>query len=194
MPDTRDPFPFPKYENDDDFRGRKRETQCHRYLQPTHLAQQEDPWNRLNAAETVASASKGIYLYNPKAPRDSLDIHLNAVYDHSKEFLKQKNEVLLQKSTCDPQRGCWSSTNDQVQEETFRKKLAKDAVQKDICGCVPIKEEIGAPNLRERSPPRHWMSPTKLSIHSMDGAIRSQHTAATNGGYSRKIDGGFFTI
>ncbi|XP_067913802.1 cilia- and flagella-associated protein 276 [Heterodontus francisci] len=193
MPETRDPFPFPKYENDDDFRGGRKAEQSRQYLQPTHLAQQENPWNRLNAAVTVASASKGIYLYNPKAPRDSLDLHLNTVYNHSEDFLKHKNEVLLQKSTCDPQSGCWLSTNDQQPEDIFRKKMVKDAVQKDICGCAPQQPDTSAHYLCDRPPPKLWMSPTKLSEHSMDGAIRSQHTAATNRGYSRKFDGGFFT-
>lgn len=172
----------------------QRQEQSFQYEQPTHLAQQEDPWNRLHAAATVASANKGIYLYNPKAPKDSLDIHLNAVYDHSNAFLKQKNEVILQKTTCDPQRGCWLSTNGQLPEDVFRRKIARDRVQKDICGCAHDHTETSAIYVRARSPPRFWVSPTKSSIHSISGAITSQHTAATNGGYSRKIDGGFFTI
>ncbi|XP_059806374.1 cilia- and flagella-associated protein 276 [Hypanus sabinus] len=194
MPDTREPFPFPKYENDDDFRGRQKENQSFQYQKPTHLAQQEDPWNRLHATATVSSASKGIYLCNPKAPKDSLDIHLSAIYDHSNEFLKHKNEVLLQKSTCDPQSGCWLSSNELEPEEVFHRKIMKDRVQQDICGCVPEHTGTGATYLQARSPPRLWISPTKSSIHSIDGAITSQHTAATNGGYSRKIDGGFFAI
>uniref|UniRef100_UPI00398EA7A9 cilia- and flagella-associated protein 276 n=1 Tax=Pristiophorus japonicus TaxID=55135 RepID=UPI00398EA7A9 len=194
MPETRDPFPFPKYENDDTFRGRKKDMQSIKCQEPTHIAQLADPWNRLNAAATVASANKGIYLHNPKAPKDSLDIQLNAVYNHSKEFLKHKNEIMLQKSSCEPDSACWLNRSDKSQEETFRKKMAKDAVHKGICGCAPEKDDTGAHNLHQRASPRLWISPKKLSIHSMEGAITSQHTAATNGGYSRKFDGGFFTI
>lgn len=40
---------------------------------------------------------------------------------------------------------------------------------------------------------RHWINPKKESIHSIQGSIVSPHTAATNGGYSRKNDGGFFS-
>ncbi|XP_038676295.1 protein C1orf194 homolog [Scyliorhinus canicula] len=193
MPETRDPFPFPRYENDDDFRGQNKDTQGQQYPKPTHLAQQEDPWNRLNATLTVSSANKGIYIYNPKAPRDSLDLHLNTVYNHSEDFLKYKNEVLLQKQTCDPQRGCWLGMDEQQPEDILRRKIAKETVQKDICGCAPEEPEARAHYLCERPPPRLWMSPAKLSIYSIDGTIRSQHTAATNRGYSRKFDGGFFT-
>ena len=35
--------------------------------------------------------------------------------------------------------------------------------------------------------------PKKESIHSVKGAIDSHHSAATNAGYSRKHDGGFYT-
>ncbi|XP_060701003.1 cilia- and flagella-associated protein 276 [Hemiscyllium ocellatum] len=192
MPETRDPFPFPRYENDDDFRGQKKDTQVPQYLKPTHLAQQQDPWNRLSAAVTVASANKGIFLYNPKAPKDSLDLHLSSVYNHSGDFLKHKNEVLLQKITCDPQRGCWLGMDDQLPEDIFRRKMAKDSVQKDICGCAPEEPDTRANYLCERPPPKQWMSPEKLPIHSIRGTIRSQHTAATNRGYSRKFDGGFY--
>ena len=33
----------------------------------------------------------------------------------------------------------------------------------------------------------------KENIHSIEGAIPSHHSAATNRGYSRKHDGGFYT-
>ncbi|KAL7985218.1 hypothetical protein Chor_003788 [Crotalus horridus] len=39
---------------------------------------------------------------------------------------------------------------------------------------------------------RHWANPVKESIHHIEGAIESPHTAATNSGYSRKENGGIF--
>ncbi|ETE70183.1 hypothetical protein L345_04008, partial [Ophiophagus hannah] len=39
---------------------------------------------------------------------------------------------------------------------------------------------------------RHWVNPVKESIHHIEGAIESPHTAATNSGYSRKENGGIF--
>ena len=36
---------------------------------------------------------------DPKAPRDSLDFVLKATYDHHKEYLKGKNETLVQQET-----------------------------------------------------------------------------------------------
>ncbi|GCC26032.1 hypothetical protein chiPu_0004446 [Chiloscyllium punctatum] len=172
MPETRDPFPFPRYENDDDFRGQKKDTQ----FQPFYFS-----------LMTTVSAS-----FPYQAPKDSLDLHLSSVYNHSGDFLKHKNEVLLQKVTCDPQRGCWLGMDDQLPEDIFRRKMAKDSVQKDICGCAPEEPDTRANYLCERPPPKQWMSPEKLPIHSIHGTIRSQHTAATNRGYSRKFDGGFY--
>uniref|UniRef100_A0A452SE82 Uncharacterized protein n=1 Tax=Ursus americanus TaxID=9643 RepID=A0A452SE82_URSAM len=49
------------------------------------------------------------------------------------------------------------------------------------------------PSITSRANIRHWINPKKESIHSIQGSIVSPHTAATNGGYSRKNDGGFFS-
>ncbi|XP_014635395.1 PREDICTED: uncharacterized protein C1orf194 homolog [Ceratotherium simum simum] len=49
------------------------------------------------------------------------------------------------------------------------------------------------PPITSRANIRHWINPKKESIHSIQGSIVSPHTAATNGGYSRKNDGGFFS-
>ncbi|XP_052558379.1 LOW QUALITY PROTEIN: cilia- and flagella-associated protein 276 [Tympanuchus pallidicinctus] len=52
-----------------------------------------------------------------------------------------------------------------------------------------------APPQPERPPepwPRSWASPRKESVHRIQGRIECPHSAATNGGYSRKENGGFF--
>ncbi|KAM9184706.1 LOW QUALITY PROTEIN: cilia- and flagella-associated protein 276 [Mergus octosetaceus] len=54
----------------------------------------------------------------------------------------------------------------------------------------------GAPRQPQRPPepsPRCWVSPKKESVHSIRGGIECPHSAATNSGYSRKADGGFFS-
>ncbi|XP_040391495.1 protein C1orf194 homolog [Cygnus olor] len=54
----------------------------------------------------------------------------------------------------------------------------------------------GAPRQPQRPPepsPRCWASPKKESVHSIQGGIECPHSAATNSGYSRKADGGFFS-
>ncbi|KAJ3586808.1 hypothetical protein NHX12_013200 [Muraenolepis orangiensis] len=40
---------------------------------------------------------------------------------------------------------------------------------------------------------RMWIDPQKCSIHSIKGTIESDHNSSTNGGYSRKPDGGFYS-
>ncbi|XP_021232977.1 uncharacterized protein C1orf194 homolog [Numida meleagris] len=52
-----------------------------------------------------------------------------------------------------------------------------------------------APPQPQRPPepwPRSWVSPRKESVHRIQGRIECPHSAATNGGYSRKKNGGFF--
>uniref|UniRef100_A0A8D2J2B1 Chromosome 1 open reading frame 194 n=1 Tax=Varanus komodoensis TaxID=61221 RepID=A0A8D2J2B1_VARKO len=60
---------------------------------------------------------------------------------------------------------------------------------------VPLKKRtappVHCPTSRGISV-RHWVNPIKESIHSIEGAIESPHTAATNSGYSRKENGGIF--
>ncbi|XP_077190361.1 cilia- and flagella-associated protein 276 isoform X2 [Paroedura picta] len=68
----------------------------------------------------------------------------------------------------------------------------------------PYSALKGLPSVKERAVPpiqphtsksisvRHWINPVKESIHSIEGAIESPHTAATNSGYSRKENGGIF--
>ncbi|XP_072212426.1 cilia- and flagella-associated protein 276 [Excalfactoria chinensis] len=40
--------------------------------------------------------------------------------------------------------------------------------------------------------PRSWVSPKRESVHRIQGRIECPHSAATNGGYSRKENGGYF--
>lgn len=72
---------------------------------PVHLAQKEDPWNRLNVTCTLASSRREIYHMDPKAPRDSLDFILKSKYDHHDEFLRAKNETLTQPETAGDSHG-----------------------------------------------------------------------------------------
>ncbi|XP_015197632.2 cilia- and flagella-associated protein 276 isoform X2 [Lepisosteus oculatus] len=99
MPRSRDPFPYPKYENDDTFIGKPKNCQKVPYSKPTHLAQNEDPWNRLNARATLSSARREVLYFDPEVPQDRLDFQLKSLYDHHEEFLKDKNETLYQRET-----------------------------------------------------------------------------------------------
>ncbi|XP_066500660.1 cilia- and flagella-associated protein 276 [Hoplias malabaricus] len=98
MPRTRDPFPFPRYNNDHDFTGIQR-SQKLIFKKPTHMAQNEEPWSRLTYTATLSSMRKSALHYDNETPKDSLDLHLKAVYDNHLDFLKNKNQILIQKET-----------------------------------------------------------------------------------------------
>ncbi|XP_026802921.1 cilia- and flagella-associated protein 276 isoform X1 [Pangasianodon hypophthalmus] len=166
MSRDRDPFPFPKYENDQTFTGSK---PCQRvcdhvqklpFKKPTHIAQNEEPWSRLNDSQTFSSMKRSV-LYHKEAPKDSLDFHLSAVYDNHLDFLLNKNETLVQRESLMRDHG--GNNDDAPKQEDYNMKI------------------------------RVWVNPQKASIYSTEGAIESPHNASTNRGYSRKHDGGFYS-
>ena len=83
---TRDPFPFPRLQNDDDFIGQSEPKHQH-YKNSTSQDQQKDPWNRLNQTPTLASYRREIYHYDNQAPVDSLDFVLKANYRRMETIL-----------------------------------------------------------------------------------------------------------
>ncbi|XP_023597983.1 cilia- and flagella-associated protein 276 [Trichechus manatus latirostris] len=108
------------------------------------------------------------YFFDPKIPKDDLDFRLAALYNHHTGAFKNKNEILEHQETV-----------------------------QDTHGITKIPEEFlpppPPPPITSLANIRHWINPKKESIHSIQGSIVSPHTAATNGGYSRKNDGGFFS-
>ncbi|KAM6454491.1 cilia- and flagella-associated protein 276 isoform 2-T5 [Liasis olivaceus] len=148
MSPARNPFPFPHYENENTYNGKNRSAQKIPYGMPTHLSQQQEPWNRLHGTPTLASIRREVWYSEPEISRDSLDFNLSSLYNHHEDLLKDKSQVVLHKET--------------------------------------IFDDHGSLFVR------HWVNPVKESIHSIEGAIESPHTAATNSGYSRKENGGIF--
>nr|XP_006128993.1 uncharacterized protein C1orf194 homolog isoform X1 [Pelodiscus sinensis] len=171
MPPTRDPFPSPRCENEDTFTGRARRSQVSPYAEPIHLVQQRDPWNRLHRTPTLSSTRKEVWYMEPEVPRDSLDFKLTSLYNHHKELLQDKNQIVIHKETLFDDHGT-------------------------LKGLEPVEEPKPPPLECQKTrglSVRCWVSPTKESIHSIEGAIECPHTAATNSGYSRKENGSFFS-
>ncbi|XP_066559540.1 cilia- and flagella-associated protein 276 [Amia ocellicauda] len=166
MPRSRDPFPSPRYENDDTFLGDSKRCQISRYSKPTHLAQNDDPWSRLSAGATLSSSRREVLHFDPEAPEDSLDFNLKSTYNHHQEFLKPKNETLYQRET-------FTEDNGRI----LKNRVKEDPPQNDL----------------RKNPNRVWVSAEKASIYSIEGTIESHHNASTNRGYSRKHDGGFYS-
>ncbi|XP_051524394.1 protein CFAP276-like isoform X1 [Myxocyprinus asiaticus] len=164
MPRERDPFPFPRYENDHTFTGRK-DIQKLPYDKPAHLAQNDEPWRRLHNMATLASSRQNICYHDIIAPRDSLDIHLKSTYDHHLGLFQNKSQTL-------------------IQSETFAKDHAT----------LKNKELLETPMCETQNTGfKMWADSQKASIYSIKGTIESHHTASTNRGYSRKHDGGFYS-
>ncbi|KAG8451372.1 hypothetical protein GDO86_003542 [Hymenochirus boettgeri] len=161
---SRDPYPFPQYENDDTFQGKQRQypnTPKHH-----HLSQNEDPWNRLNATATLSSERRAVHYYDPDAPCDSLDFTLKSLYNHHDSLFKDSNETLYQRETFTEDHG----------------RILKNRVKE-----TPVSQE-------KKTQIKQWASPQRVSVHSYSGAIVSHHAAETNQGYSRKQDGGYYSI
>ncbi|XP_043819800.1 protein C1orf194 homolog [Dromiciops gliroides] len=169
MPPTRDPIQTPKYESEDTYVG-KRDSQKAPYTSPTHIIQQQDPWNRLHATTTVASIRRDVYFYDPEIPLDDLDFRITSLYNHHTGLFQDKAQALVHQETINDTHGA-----------------VKFQYPDEILPPPPL------PPITTRAMMRHWVNPKKDSIHSVQGTIVAPHNAATNGGYSRKNDGGFFS-
>ena len=176
---TRDPYPFPRLENDDEFVGTKNKSgeniASYTYGNLKGSGNQEtvklrpgepDPWTRLNASKTLSSHRRDAYYYDPQAPHDSLDFVLKCQYNHHHEFMKSKAETLMQPETAGLDHG----------------RVLKNRP------VIPEPVTLETKNLVAFTESR------KTTTHSSKGlAIESHHSEATNRGYSRKDDGGFYS-
>ena len=170
---NRDPYPFPRLENDTNFVGspekKAQSPQKDGELVPETLKlgkETPDSWTRLNATKTLSTHRRDVYYYDPQAPRDSLDFVLKCQYDHHQEFMKSAAETLMQPETLGQSHG----------------RVLKNR---------PVVPE---PVTLENKKLMTYKEPRKTTIHSSKGlAIESHHSEATNRGYSRKHDGGFYS-
>ncbi|KAK7102187.1 protein CFAP276-like isoform X1 [Littorina saxatilis] len=177
---TRDPYPFPKQQNDGNFCGTRMKQVAPKtnswtiykdsqdvYGVPTHLAQQQNPWNRLNSKHTLSSSRREVYHFDPKAPNDSLDFTLKAKYNHHEEMFKNRNETKYQKETMDA---------DQAGRKLKNRVVVEPKKAPEMNHPISL-------NAQQRME----------SASSVKNAIESHHTQTTNKGYTRKPDGGFFS-
>ncbi|XP_015673221.1 uncharacterized protein C1orf194 homolog [Protobothrops mucrosquamatus] len=131
-------------------------------------AQQQDTWNRLHGTATLASIRREVWYSEPEISKDSLDFNLSSLYNHHEDLLKDKSQVVLHKETLLDDHGT-------------------------LKGLEPVKKYTSVQHPTSKGiTVRHWANPVKESIHHIEGAIESPHTAATNSGYSRKENGGIF--
>lgn len=165
---NRDPYPYPRLENDANFVKVSPDKNASQNS-PDILKldpKQANPWSRLNDTPTLASTRRHVYYYDPQAPNDSLDLVLKCQYNHSEEIMKSKAETLVQPETINLPHG----------------RILKNR---------PI---IPKPITLEEKELVTYSEPRKTTVNSAKGlAIESHHSEATNRGYSRKDDGGFYS-
>lgn len=161
----RNPYPTPQLENDTNFVGPPSEDITGHFSKRLS-GSDGDQWTRLNTTKTLSSARQEVVSHDPQAPRDSLDFVLKCQYNHSDEFMRSKAETLVQPETVGQNHG-------RVLKN--RPSPLKPVTLEDL-------------QLKEHFPAR------KTTTHSSKGlAIESHHSEATNRGYSRKHDGGFYS-
>lgn len=163
MSNNRDPFPYPRLENDADFTHAKG---AHDKDAFKPIPGVEDPWNRLNNVHTLNSLRRHVYHYDPQAPNDDLDFVLKCQYNHSQDILKSKAETLLQPETVGLPHG-----------RTLKNR--------------PVVVEPVTLEQQELVKYNHPRKTTVDSAKGL--AIESHHSEATNRGYSRKTGGGFYS-
>eukprot|EP00794_Sanderia_malayensis_P006007 gene6007-6705_t len=187
----RDPYPYPKYETDNEFVG-SRDTEVIKHAKKmtktgnANNISAQDPWTRLYGTQTLTSSRRTVFSHDPQAPRDNLDFVVKSKYNHHQEFLKSKAQTLFQPETLGFEHG-----------RTLKNRPGPQAPDIDLAN-LPLRKSADV---------------KKGNINSVNGAIgpdenfddhdynverwnlepASHHSAATNGGYSRKHDGGFYT-
>ncbi|XP_028407971.1 uncharacterized protein C1orf194 homolog [Dendronephthya gigantea] len=161
----RNPYPFPRLENDDNFVKENQKQACKHSMKFNEKTNGQDQWNRLFRTETLSSKRREVLHFDPQAPNDSLDFVIKSTYNHHGEFLSSKAETLVQPET---------------------KNFAHGRILKNRPPPAGPKIDLNKLPLLISS------SSKKESVHSVTGAIESHHSAATNRGYSRKHDGGFY--
>ena len=162
----REPYPFPRLENDTNFVGRSPEKSSTASCKLSGST--GDKWTKLSTTKTLSSSRQEAGSHDPQAPLDSLDFVLKSRYNHSEEFKRSKAETLFQSETAGvPDHG--------------RVLKNRPVVPKPV-----TLEEV---KLKTYSPKRKITTNSSKSL-----AIECTHSEATNRGYSRKDDGGFYPI
>jgi len=161
---NRNPYQFPQFENDDNFKGKRNITS----KMPMCTAEaQGDVFNRLFNKETLSSKRHEHHYFDPQSPLDSLDFDIKATYNQTTDAFMDCNQVVLQRETCTDNHG---------------RKL-KNRVKE-----VPLPYDPMYPPLNVTT------SKTKAHPHKNPGVVQGHHASSTNQGYVRKHDGGFYVI
>ncbi|CAD7675664.1 unnamed protein product [Nyctereutes procyonoides] len=83
-------LPSKKQQLDKQLTSQKKQGKKLPYKNPTHLAQQQEPWSQLSSTPTITSMRQDIYFFDPEIPKDDLDFRLAALYNHHTGTFKNK--------------------------------------------------------------------------------------------------------
>ncbi|XP_076288549.1 cilia- and flagella-associated protein 276 [Lasioglossum baleicum] len=136
------------------------------------------PHERLFAHHTLNSIRKDSRLRRSKVPNDALDLTLTTIYVHNKDTLVPKVYVPMQPESLG--RKTWRVLKNKIEKDkapTFFDEDERDAVSTLLKHCY-------------RGPlPERRVHPSSVKLN-----ITGPHSVQSNPGYSRKIDGTFYSI
>ncbi|KOC59522.1 hypothetical protein WH47_09044 [Habropoda laboriosa] len=135
---------------------------------------------RLFAHHTLNSIRKDHRLLRPQVPGDALDLALTTVYVHSKDSLVPKSYIPMQPETLGKR--TWRVLKNKI--EIYKGPEIPDDDADDPLAMFVKKTECFRGPLPERR-----VHPSSLKLN-----ITGPHSVQSNPGYSRKIDGTFYSI
>uniref|UniRef100_A0A0A9YHD8 Uncharacterized protein n=1 Tax=Lygus hesperus TaxID=30085 RepID=A0A0A9YHD8_LYGHE len=174
------PFPLPQIQHEDGL-PKPLALPGYEYDWARHVP----PFERLYHHHTLSSIRQYHLLRQSCAPKDSLDIMLTSVYDHTKECFYPKAWPYVQPET--------------VGLPTFRllrnvryfpaKRAARDLKKDDTKYAESCS---GAPGTKWHGIKQGGIKERK-DVNSVKLGIIGSHGSQSNRGYSRKVDGTFFS-
>ncbi|XP_014477903.1 PREDICTED: uncharacterized protein C1orf194 [Dinoponera quadriceps] len=147
---------------------------------------------RLFAHHTLNSVRRDYRLVRPKVPGDALDFALDAVYIHSRDTLVPKMYVPMQPETLGKK--TWRVLRNKIKispepPEPDRPAHVSGYQDEDLKS--PVRGAFPADKTRCYSGPA---LPRRIHPCSVKLNIEGPHMDQSNPGYSRKIDGTFYSI
>ncbi|XP_076174863.1 cilia- and flagella-associated protein 276 [Ptiloglossa arizonensis] len=135
---------------------------------------------RLFAHHTLNSIRKDARLMRFEVPKDALDLALTTVYVHSKDTLVPKVYVAMQPETLGQK--TWRVLKNEIavyKRSTLLKDVDDDPVSLLLCRELCYRGPV----------PERRIHPSNVKLN-----ITGPHSVQSNPGYSRKIDGTFYSI
>ncbi|XP_014208847.1 uncharacterized protein LOC106639653 [Copidosoma floridanum] len=142
------------------------------------------PHERLFSHHTLTSARKNHFYSCNKVPKDYLDSMLTSVYSHKDDLFVPKMYTTMQPES--------------LYKETWR--VLRNEIKVYSKPPVPLGHEIKYANIEATLAGDHpkpgWYFHKRRNVHpsSLQLAAEGPHTDRTNPGFSRKIDGTYYSI